>query len=93
MNTFDREERMRRLMGGFNQEPEQPKTSGLAVLLMLVLRIALATVAVALVDVGLDNEYDLSLWNMVRLAFGGLLAVALMTSAMAETIAQRLSQQ
>lgn len=66
MNSFDREERMRRLMGGFNQEPEQPKASGIAVLLMIVLRLAMATAAVALVDVGLDNEYDLSLWNMVR---------------------------
>lgn len=92
MNTFDREDRMRRLMGGFAQESEQPKASGITVLFMIVLRIALATVAVALVDVGLDNEYDLSLWNMVRVAFGGLLAVALLTSAMAETIAQRLSQ-
>lgn len=92
MNTFDREERMRRLMGGFNQEPEQPKASGIAVLLMIVFRLALATAAVALVDVGLDNEYDLSLWNMVRVAFGGLIATALFTSAMAETIAQRLSQ-
>ena len=92
MNTFDREERMRRLMGGFTQESEQPKTSGIAVLLMIVLRITLATAAVALVDVGLDNEYDLSLWNMVRVAFGGLIATALFTSAMAETIAQRLSQ-
>ena len=92
MNSFDREERMRRLMGGFNQESEQPKASGIAVLLMIVVRIALATAAVALVDVGLDNEYDLSLWNMVRVAFGGLIATALLTSAMAETIAQRLSQ-
>ena len=92
MNSFDREERMRRLMGGFNQETEQPKASGIAVLLMIVLRLAMATAAVALVDVGLDNEYDLSLWNMVRVAFGGLIAVALVTSAAAETIAQRLSQ-
>ena len=92
MNSFDREERMRRLMGGFNQEPEQPKASGIAVLLMIVLRLAMATAAVALVDVGLDNEYDLSLWNMVRVAFGGLIAVALVASAAAETIAQRLSQ-
>ena len=92
MNTFDREDRMRRLMGGFAEEPEQPKASGIAVLFMIVLRLVLATAAVALVDVGLDNEYDLSIWNMTRVAFGGLIAAALLTSAMAETIAQRLNQ-
>ncbi len=93
MNTFDREERMRRLMGGFEPtEPKQAKVSAVGVLLMIVLRIALATAVVALVDVGLDNDYDLTLWGMVRIAFGGLLAVALVTSALAETIAQRLSQ-
>ena len=92
MNTFDREERMRRLMSGFNQESEQTKASGLVVLLMIIFRMALATAAVALIDVGLDNEYDLSLWGMVRVGFGGLIAAALVTAAMAETIAQRLSQ-
>jgi hypothetical protein len=93
MNTFDREERMRRLMGGFTPvEDEKPKVSGLAVVLMIVLRVAFATAAVALIDVGLDNDYDLSLWGMVRVAFGGLLVIALITSALAETIAQRLSQ-
>ncbi len=59
---------------------------------MIALRVALATGAVALIDVGLDGDYDLSLWGMVRVALGGLVVIALLTSALAETIAQRLSQ-
>lgn len=94
MNNFDREERMRRLMSGFTQEVEeqQPQMSGAAVVLSIVFRLAVAAAAVALVDVGLDNEFDLSLWNMMRLAFAGLLAVGILSSAVAETIAQRLGQ-
>ena len=90
MNSFNREERLMRLMGGTPESQLQPKVSPLAGLLVFILRVALATVVVALIDVGLDNDYDLSLWGMVRVGFGGLLAVALLTSAIAETIAQRL---
>lgn len=94
MNTFDREERMRRIMGGFSvtETQEKPKVSGVSVLLMIALRIALATAVVALVDVGLDGEYDLSIWGMVRVGFAGLLATALLASTIADSIVQRLSQ-
>lgn len=92
MNSFNREERLMRLMGGAGEPQPQPKVSGLAVVMMIALRVALATGAVVLIDVGLDGDYDLSLWGMVRVALGGLVVIALLTSAIAETIAQRLSQ-
>ena len=76
MNSFNREERLMRLMGGTPESQPQPKVSPLAGLLVFILRVALATVVVALIDVGLDNDYDLSLWGMIRVGFGGLLAVA-----------------
>jgi predicted Na+-dependent transporter len=93
MNTFDREDRMRRMMGGFTQEEQVvKKASAGSIVLIILIRFAVATAAVALIDVGLDGSYDLSLWGMVRVASGGLIIVALAATAFAETIAQRLSQ-
>ena len=94
MNSFNREERMMRLMGASTPEPQPKakKVSGIALLLLIVLRVALATAAVALIDVGLDSDYDLSLWGMVRVAIGGLIVTALVTSSVAETVAQRLGR-
>lgn len=97
MNTYDREGHMRRMMGGFTQEEQQQKPAkkvpAVALLLLFVLRLAVAALAVALVDVGIDGAYDMTLWGMVRVAFGGLLTVALISSAIAETVDQRLAQQ
>lgn len=95
MSTFDREDRMRRMMDGFVQEETKKPTFAsafIAGLLAFIMRVALAVAAVACIDMGLDGDYDLSLWGMVRVSFGGLLVIAMLSAMIGEAIS-RLSQR
>lgn len=88
MTTFDREERLRRMLSP--SEAKMPKPSKPAMFIAFCLRLALIVAAVALVDVGLDGDYDLSLFGMARVAFGGLIMVAMACTMLSEAIGQRL---
>jgi hypothetical protein len=88
MNTFNREERLRRMLSP--SEAEAPKPSKPAMFIAFCLRFAFIVASVALVDIGLDGDYDLSLFDMARVAFGGLIMAAMASTMLAEAIGQRL---